>query len=329
MGILLLVPSAGAAVAPMVTVAALVWWLDRYEREPVWLLGLTFSWGAFGGVFCGIAASLTLMAPLRWLGLPSDLRDALGTVVVAPMAEEPAKAVFLLFVLWSRNLFRATDGFVYGATAGLGFGMTENFMYFSTVAMQGEFPEWFNTVLVRTAYSAVMHGCATSLVGASVGLARHRSKCAGVAWVCAGLLSAMLVHALWNGLITLDVRSPDQGRYQHINLVLLPLEALTLIALFHLGLRRESSTIRRELNVDAAAGLIPGDHPEILADSRRRRARGWLPPHVDHARYVRTCTRLAFRRAAVRAGGGESYRADVFRLRREVALLLGRAPPKG
>ena len=23
-----------------------IWWLDRYEREPIWLVGLTFLWGA-------------------------------------------------------------------------------------------------------------------------------------------------------------------------------------------------------------------------------------------------------------------------------------------
>ena len=50
--------------------------------------------------------------------------------MIAPLIEEPAKALCLLALYRSREFDNATDGFVYGAAAGLGFGMTENFFYF-------------------------------------------------------------------------------------------------------------------------------------------------------------------------------------------------------
>ena len=37
-----------------------IWWLDRYEREPIWLVGLTFLWGGLGGtcLSCVINSSI-------------------------------------------------------------------------------------------------------------------------------------------------------------------------------------------------------------------------------------------------------------------------------
>jgi len=40
--LVLLAASACLAVVPMVALLGVVWWLDRYTREPAWLFGLTF-----------------------------------------------------------------------------------------------------------------------------------------------------------------------------------------------------------------------------------------------------------------------------------------------
>ena len=34
------------ALIPTIVYVLLVWWLDRYEKEPLWLLALAFLWGA-------------------------------------------------------------------------------------------------------------------------------------------------------------------------------------------------------------------------------------------------------------------------------------------
>ena len=51
---------------------------------------------------------------------------------LAPLIEEPTKAIILFAIVRSRHFDNTTDGFVYGAAAGLGFAMTENFMYFGS-----------------------------------------------------------------------------------------------------------------------------------------------------------------------------------------------------
>jgi RsiW-degrading membrane proteinase PrsW (M82 family) len=326
LGYVLLVPSLLAAVVPMLVLLALVWWLDRYEREPVWLFVLTFLWGAIGGVLFGIAGSLALELPLLVSGAAGPYADAIGPVVVAPLAEEPAKAMFLLIVLWNRGFDEMTDGFVYGAAAGLGFGMTENFMYFMSVAFTGDVVSWVGTVVIRTLYSAVMHAGATSIVGAAIGFARFKG-CLGML-VCGGLglALAMSMHATWNGLVTLDVQRGD-GLFQTINLVMFPFEILVLFTVFQLGLLVESRTIRRELDEEAKYGVMPAHHASVLSSWTRRHGRSWLPRGVDHRRYVRAATTLALRKSQARQAGprDEFYRDEVLRLRRQVELLLAKA----
>ncbi len=333
LSLLLLFPSIVCAVAPMLSFLALIWWLDRYDREPIWLLLLTFLWGGIGGVLFGLVASLTMLTPFLFPGLGGLNSDAIGAVVIAPICEEPAKAVFLLIVLWNRCFDNTTDGFVYGAAAGLGFGMTENLLYFNSAA-SGTGVEtviaWGSTVVIRTFYSAVMHGLSTSIVGASLGFARFRSWPALIVCGGLGLTVALGIHALWNGLLTVDEVYELGGVLQTLNFVVFPFEVLTAFALFQLALFDEHRTIRRELTDEASIGTIPSHHPDILASWIRRQAHGWAPTGLDRARYIQATTSLALRKRQARlvhGARGEFYRDEVYRLRRVIARLLSNATP--
>lgn len=317
---------------PMVTFLAVVWWLDRYDREPIWLVGLTFLWGSMGGVVSAVLGSVALQAvlggvfaalgPLAGLD-PERALELSGPVVVAPLIEEPAKAVFLLYVLWNRHFDNMTDGFVYGAAAGLGFGMTENFLYF--VGAAGDPVGWGVVVAVRTFYSALMHATATSLVGATLGFARFRGCLALLVASAFGLGAAMAVHATWNGLLTLA--EVVGGTWPVLlDYALFPAEVLTVLVVFELCLLDESRTIRSELEEEVATGRVPADHPRILASWFRRLFPGsLLGPGGDHALYVQTATALAKRKRQVRQMGDrapEFYRDEVDRLRRQLEGLL-------
>lgn len=330
LSIFLSIASTVCACVPMFLFLVVVWWLDRYDREPVWLLGLTFLWGAIGAVLfavvgssivgAGITGALALAGSIAGID-PQALVDASGPVVVAPMCEEPAKAVFLVYVIWNRHFDNMTDGFVYGAAAGLGFGMTENLLYF--VSASGDVVSWGQTVVIRTLYSAVMHATASSVVGACLGFARFRGFPALVGGGAVGLAVAMGIHALWNGLIALGEWSGVNTF--SLNLMLFPAEVLMVFLVFQVCLWDESRTIRRELVEEAEAGRIPYEHPAILSSWLRRLFPGWVPAGVDHQLYVQTATSLAMRKAQVRQMGShapEFYRDEVDRLRRQVELLL-------
>jgi len=319
---LLTIASVVAAVLPMVGFLAVVWWMDRYDREPVWLISAVFTWGAVGAILLALPTSLVvhvgLLQALTLADAPMWLLERVAVVLVAPIAEEPAKAAVLALVVFNRHFDNMTDGFVYGCAAGLGFGMTENLWFFLT--LQPDIPTWGSTVVVRTLYSAVMHATATSVLGAALGHARFRGGPTLTLFGLAGLSGAITVHGLWNTLAS----SPSEQLWV-ADLVLLPLEVLLVFAVFQLCLLDESRTILRELAEESDHGLIPSDHPEILASWRRRNTPGWLPATVDLGRYVRTTTDLAMRKRQRRELGPRAplfYRAEIRRLRSQVDALL-------
>lgn len=328
LAVLLTFASVVCASVPMLGFLALFWWLDRYDREPLWLVGAVFLWGAVGAVVPAILFSAAIEysanSALSMVGLPGT-GSWFTPVVVAPLVEEPCKAVILLLLLGNRHFDNMTDGFVYGAAAGLGFAMTENLLYF--VSMVGDVSQWGFTVLVRTFYSGLMHATATSMVGAALGFARFRGCFALLASGGMGFALAWGVHALWNGLISVGVAT-DNGLPMMVNMLVFPAEALLVFGVFQLCLLDESANIRRELREEAAAGRIPAAHPDILASWVRRVFNsGWLPRGVDRDQYVRSATRLAVRKRQARLLGSAApafYREEIDRLRGDVQRLLAR-----
>ena len=98
MGVVLIVLlSVLTATAPILGYLMVVWWMDRYEREPVRLVGLTYLWGATGAVVLGVAGSLILDLSLSVVfGITGN--TAIDLVMIAPLVEEVTKGTFLLIV---------------------------------------------------------------------------------------------------------------------------------------------------------------------------------------------------------------------------------------
>jgi RsiW-degrading membrane proteinase PrsW (M82 family) len=329
--LILLVLSAFAAVLPMVGMLLLIWWLDRYDREPLWLVLMTFFWGALVATASSLFGN-TLTHFILEFAVGAERASLITPVAVAPLVEEPTKALVLLLLIRSRQFDNATDGFVYGAASGLGFGMTENFMYFSTAAQMASadpwngIVAWAGTVVARTAFSAVMHATASSLVGASVGFARYRGWPALLTLPFLGLGAAMGMHALWNGLLTFDGMVASPVSLTTLNFALLPVQVLLAFLTFQLCLLGDRWTIRDELRQEAAEhGTLPAEHAELLSSVLRRSWSGRIHPRVDRKAYIRATTTLAFRRWQLPRASGERrmlIERDLDRLRREVRGLL-------
>ncbi len=311
----------------MFTFLAIVWWLDRYDREPVWLMLLTFLWGAGPAVLLALPVAMVVEPVLLGLGVASGLDPAVsasvtGPVMVAPLIEEPAKAAVLLFLLFSRHFDNMTDGFVYGAAAGLGFGMTENLLYFVDAAHSPS--AWWATVVIRTFYSALMHAIASSILGAAIGFARFRGPFVLLFAGIVGYGLAVGVHVLWNLLIVSAELFDDPDLFL-ANLLLFPLEFGLVFVVFQICLFSESRGIARELAEEAQLGTLPADHPRRLASFWSRVFRGWMPRGIDQNAYVRLATRLALRRGQVRQLGRRAsrfYQDEVERHRRAIKTLL-------
>lgn len=319
--------SVGFAVFPMCMFLFFVWWNDRYDREPWWMVALAFLWGAVGAVTMALVGSLLLMVPMNYV-LTASAAAAAGAVVVAPLVEEPMKALILGPIALTRHFDNMTDGFVYGAAAGLGFGMTENFLYFVGTAMEGNVATWVATVVIRTFFSAVMHSIATSIVGAAMGLAAFRGCLARLVLPVVGLGTAMGVHALWNGLLTAEEAFNTGGALFGMNLLLLPAEFLLVFLIFQACLWDERRMIRRELADEAASGLIPNDHAKAVTSWLRRLFAFWVPRGVRRRAYIQALTTLAFRKSQLRRARSSQrafYEKEVQRWRTRVQELLATA----
>ena len=323
---------AAVLVGTLVVFAYLVviWWLDRYEREPFWLTMLTFVWGAFGGTSLGCVCSLPLaMAAMAFGG--EAFGTAVGAVVVAPLVEEFTKGLVFVLLLLTRHLDNETDGLIYGAAAGLGFAAVENVMYAIAVSGEGT-AAVVGLVFMRTLFSAIVHCIGSALLGMTIGYACHRSGAARwLLWPSIGFALAVANHALWNGLAIaaeFEVLGEASPLLVVLGMLVVAVAAAAMFGLTQFSLHREHLVIRRHLAAEAGRGVLPLEHAAIIPYWSRRRRRDWLPPQVPHEAYVRAATLLAFRHHQLEVAGGERrerYLEEILRLRTEVMRLLGRS----
>lgn len=327
MGVVLIVLlSVLAATAPILGYLMVVWWMDRYEREPVRLVGLTYLWGATGAVVLGVAGSLILDLSLSVVfGITGN--TAIDLVMIAPLVEEVTKGTFLLIVFLGRDFDNTTDGIVYGAATGLGFATTENFLYFVSAYIDTGVGIWVWTVLVRTLFSGVMHCVASATFGAALAYAKFPASPQKRWWfpVC-GLLVGMAIHASFNGALLLGGATGSRVPVL-VAFLGIPLLAAALASLMQLSLRHESRTIAQELIEESALGIIPEKHLKVLPSYFLRLGSDWLPRSVDKHRYIPLATRLAmrkFQRRRVPESAIPHYNEEITRLRSEIRNVLGR-----
>lgn len=112
-----------------------LYWLDRYEKEPILLLGGVFIWGA---VVAG--GSAFLINTVAGLGVFIFTKSNVATdftigSLISPLVEESLKglAVLGVFLLFRREFDSILDGIIYAGVAALGFAATENIYYLQSL----------------------------------------------------------------------------------------------------------------------------------------------------------------------------------------------------
>ncbi|RPI35031.1 MAG: protease PrsW [Chloroflexota bacterium] len=190
--------------APMLVFAYIIYWLDRYEKEPKILLGVVFFWGAViaaGGAF--------LLNTVLGLGVyiftGSELATEFSTgSLIAPIVEESLKglAVFVVFLLFRREFDSILDGIVYASIVALGFAATENAYYiFSYGYAEEGFGGLVWMIFVRVFLVGWQHPFYTSFLGIGLASARlSRNVLVKLGAPLAGWLIAVFTHSMHNTL---------------------------------------------------------------------------------------------------------------------------------
>jgi RsiW-degrading membrane proteinase PrsW (M82 family) len=336
---------------------AILWYLDRRERETPWLFAAAFLWG--GVIATGLSLPFNtavfwhidvwLMrhpALLELLG--PDAAQMLAAPLSAPIVEEIAKALGLLALFWllHAEFDNMRDGIVYGALIGVGFNWFEAAAYVAQGYAEYGTPPYALQFGARYAlFGLGGHVLFTGIFGAALGFAMQTRH----AWLrivvpILGLLLAMLAHALNNLLPLLVAISgaaagdpgpeyeglPDVGFLEValsttlLNLTLfMPFVAIVVLAVWRSGVW-ERRVISEELADEVGRSVSPAEYDEIVRDRAFRTRRiDALHPRTSAA-LINAQHELAFRKRRVRDAGLDPD-ADplVAGWRNEIRLLRG------
>lgn len=330
MALVALAASIIATVVPTIVYVFVLWWFDRYEKEPIGLLAIAFFWGAIPAVILSIIGEIVAGVPLATLDAASS--EMIGSSAIAPFVEESVKGmiVFVLYWIFYKEFDSPIDGIIYGALVGHGFGMTENLLYFLGAWAGGGWASWSVVVFVRAFVFGLNHAFFTSLTGLGLYLARmSRNVLARAVFALLGLSAAMLFHAIHNLGIVMA---------QATCLLSFLISALSdwggvfiVFVILIVGMISEKRWITSELREEIEMGLID-QRDYAMAQSYTERMmfqieailRGNWHGAQRVSRLARTLAELAFRKYQMRVRGND-YTHEIRLLRQEVAAIKASA----
>jgi protease PrsW len=335
-----------ASLVPALFYATLVVLLDVREREPIRILALAFLWGAF----IAMTASYILNSGIfivAAVAFGSELAEIIATVLAAPFVEETAKGAGLIAILFlfRREFNNVTDGIVYGALIGIGFGMTENMLYLGGAHLQGEAEEFALLFYVRAILGGLGHAGYTALIGAGLGYFKETD--AGhfrLAAPVVGFIAAVLGHASWNGIFAVIIGFVLIPENDFLYYVVVPFVVflgmlpgyLALFVLLLRSWRREADVILHYLEDEVRNGLLTSHEHQRLRSVRQRFSyelhaltqsgvRSWLAARQFHQK----STRFAFHKWQV-ARGDRPTRSGIYQdleFREQIRALRTHLPP--
>jgi RsiW-degrading membrane proteinase PrsW (M82 family) len=276
-----------AAIVPTGAYVALIWRLDRYEKEPLGIIAAAFIWGAVPAVLGAIIAELVLGLPVK--AFVAEQSALINASLVAPPVEEGLKALALLaiFVIRRAEFDDILDGIIYGSLVGLGFSMTENLLYFVSASPADGWAGWGPLILGRAGVFGFNHAMFTALTGIGLGLARYaRSTGRRAAWFGLGLAAAIVAHLLHNLLLSFEGLCYWSVAVDWAGV-------LAVVGILLLTWRREHGWLKVELAAEVATGVLTvAEYQQLVSPSRRLR-RAWRLQGSAGRRAARTWQRFA------------------------------------
>lgn len=313
-------------IVPMFFFAYAVYWTDRYEKEPLHLLGGVFLWGAV------IAAGAAyLVNTILGLGIYLFTNSAVATelttgALIAPIVEESLKglAVLIIFLAFRSEFDSILDGIVYAAIAALGFAATENAYYIYNYGfLENGFPGAYTLAFLRVVLVGWQHPFYTAFIGVGLATARlSHNKAAVILAPIVGYSGAVFMHAFHNMLASL---LPDATLM--ILGTLIDWSGWFVMFIFIIwAIYRDHRWIVQQLHEEVDLQVITREQYNTACSSRAQtlaRIRSiftgkfWMT-----TRFYQACAELSFKKHQLNLFGEESGNSHIiFRLRAELARL--------
>jgi RsiW-degrading membrane proteinase PrsW (M82 family) len=338
---------------------AILWFLDRRERESPWAYAAAFLWGGLIATTIALPINTAaILAVTEWLEqfpelgtmLGPDAAMMIGAPLSAPIVEETTKGIGIVLLWWLlRGEFdNVRDGFIYGALIGAGFNWFESALYVQQNFVEfGTAPYGFQIGMRYAWLGLAGHALFSGIFGAALGLSRGTSRM----WLRllappVGYLLAILGHA-WNNSLPLfmalaaaqsgeaapteAMEPPTMGLFDALtaasisNLIIFLPFALLLAFIIHRSGKVERRVILEELHDEVGQTITAEEFKQIAAD------RTWRTRRIDSrspavsAALVNAQNELAFRKRRLRDRGYDPAGDVVVEQRRaQIAALRQR-----
>ena len=304
--------------------AYIVYWFDRFEREPKKILVGVFLWGAIVATLGAALAEWLLGEGVLAVTQDQTLSEFATTSFFAPLAEESLKGIAILFVAWilHSEFDSVLDGLVYAGVVAFGFAATENLFYlFSGYAEKG----WgflLALFVLRVILTGWNHAAFTAFTGAGIGFARVSKKLpVKIVAPVLGWLMAVILHGTYNALLTTESTAGFL-----LALCLSWLTWTTILALVFWAITRERARMRLYLRDEVEHGILTPTQYEVACSAfTRSMARfGSIGSGTfwQTRRFYQVCAELAQKKEQLDKYGDErGNAAQIEKLRAELVKL--------
>ncbi len=308
---------------PMWFYAYIVYWFDRFEREPKKLLVVVFLWGALVATIGAAIAEVLFSAGVVAVTANESLAEISNAAFFAPFIEESLKGIAILFVAFVfRNEFDSIlDGIVYAGIVALGFAATEDFFYLFSAYDESGWGALFGLFFVRVILTGWNHAMFTAFTGIGIAVARL-NKNVGVKILApfGGWLIAVILHGTYNGLLSTA---------NALALAAFCVSWIGWVAIFAIiiwAIRRERARAKKFLYDEVERGIISPAQYRIatsaLAPTFTRLGAIGSKHFWDTRRFYQVCGELAQKKEQLEKFGEERGNAKIIEtLRAELQNL--------
>jgi protease PrsW len=178
----------GIALAPGLAIMLYIYLKDKHEREPLFLLFISFLYGAFSTMITlAISFPLDFLVTLKENDVVHEFVEAFFKVA---LIEEFSKFFFVRFILYrNKNFNEPFDGIVYAVMVSMGFATLENVVYVYNYGMETGILRMFTAVPAHATFGVIMG----YFLG--IGKFRHSNQ---VAFSVIALLTATFFHGAYD-----------------------------------------------------------------------------------------------------------------------------------
>lgn len=239
------------AILPGLLLCYFIYRLDKYDKEPIWILGICF---VLGMLITFPALQLETLAADYGIDESKNIGYLLiSSFLVVAFSEELVKFIVLMLYPYQQKAFNEPlDGIVYAVIISMGFATVENVIYANLFGLPTTFLRSFTAVPAHAVFAVIM--------GYYVGLAKF-DKAREYKLIATGFGGAVAIHGIYDFFI-LQEYYEWLMLFATLTLVISGYFSYRLIKLHRMNSPFKTATSTQEKQITESAPAAPIDTTE-------------------------------------------------------------------